>query len=123
MIFSPPLSTARAADRRRRAVAAVEFALIAPLLAVFLVGLFELGRAIMVKETLSDAARKGCRNAILPAHTTAQAANDAKGVLTDNNIDGTQATVQVLVNGSAATDAKLARPGDQITVQVSIPFA
>ena len=51
---------------RRRAAAAVELALIAPVLAAMLVGIFELGRGLMVKQALNDAARKGCERGTLP---------------------------------------------------------
>ena len=47
--------------RRRRAVVAVEFAFIAPVVAMILVGLWEVGRMIQLQQLLSNAAREGAR--------------------------------------------------------------
>ncbi len=46
---------------RRRGVAAVEFAVVLPLLLTLLVGIWELGRIISVQITLNNAARDGAR--------------------------------------------------------------
>ncbi len=48
-------------NRERRGVAAVEFAFVAPLLFVMLLGLWEVGRLIHLQQTLSNAAREGAR--------------------------------------------------------------
>lgn len=48
-------------NRRRRGVAAVEFAVTLPLLLLLLVGIWELGRIINVQITLNNAARDGAR--------------------------------------------------------------
>jgi hypothetical protein len=45
----------------RRGVAAVEFAVILPLLLMLLVGIWELGRIIHVQQTVNNAARDGAR--------------------------------------------------------------
>src|SRR5436305_1382844 len=47
--------------RRRRGVAAVEFAFVVPLLLLLLLGIWELGRIINVQITLNNAARDGAR--------------------------------------------------------------
>jgi Flp pilus assembly protein TadG len=46
---------------RRRGVAVVEFAFVAPLLFILLLGLWEVGRLIQLQQTLSNAAREGAR--------------------------------------------------------------
>jgi Flp pilus assembly protein TadG len=51
----------RSSGRRRRAVAAVEFAFCLPLLLLLLVGIWELGRIINVQIILNNAARDGAR--------------------------------------------------------------
>lgn len=106
---------------RRHGVAAVEFALLLPVLGILVLGLCELSRAITVKAALTDAARHGCRTAIRPATTTAVVLADVNKVLTDNRISTTAATVTILVNGSAA-NAHTARMNDRISVRVSIPY-
>ncbi len=107
---------------RRRASVLLEFAFVIPILATLGIGILEVARAVMVRQILSDAARKGCRTAVLPSGTTATATQDAKDVLTLNNISSTSATVTILVNGVSA-DASTAKMNDQVSVKVSIPFA
>ena len=46
---------------KRRGSSAVEFAVVAPLLLLFLFGALELGRAVMVQHMLQEAAQAGCR--------------------------------------------------------------
>jgi Flp pilus assembly protein TadG len=45
----------------RKGTAAVEFALVAPLLCGLILGMLELGRAIQVQQALTNAVREGCR--------------------------------------------------------------
>lgn len=49
----------------RRGVAVVEFALVVPIFLLLVFGLIELGRMVMVQQSLTNAAREGCRKAIL----------------------------------------------------------
>lgn len=49
----------RAAVLEERGVSAVEFALIAPVLILLLVGILDLGRAVNAYVTVSNAAREG----------------------------------------------------------------
>ena len=53
MVFRP--------SRRRPAVAAVEFAFVAPVLVIILAGLWEVGRMVEMQQLLSNAAREGAR--------------------------------------------------------------
>ena len=48
----------------RRGTAAVEFALVAPLIFLFFFGSVEFGRLIMIMHALDSAAREGCRVAV-----------------------------------------------------------
>ncbi len=50
---------------RRRAAAIVEFAVVLPLLLTILFGIMEYGWVFMVRQTLQNAAREGCRVAVL----------------------------------------------------------
>jgi Flp pilus assembly protein TadG len=112
----------RASRTGRRASVLLEFALALPVLAALAVGALEVARAIMVRQVLSDAVRKGCRTAVLPSGTNAAITQDVNNVLTLNNLDPTAATLTVLVNGQSV-DASTAKQNDQVSVQVSIPFA
>ena len=55
--------------RRRRGATTVEFAVVAPMFFLFLFGLFGFGRAVMIQQALSNAAREGVRKAVLPTTT------------------------------------------------------
>jgi Flp pilus assembly protein TadG len=102
---------------QRAGVAAVEFAVIAPLLFLVVLGIIEFGRAMMTLEVLNNAARSGCRvgvlsgsdnNAINAAVTNSLAAGSMSGATTTVQVNGVQA------------DASTAVTGDTITVSISI---
>jgi Flp pilus assembly protein TadG len=73
----------------------VEFALLAPFLASLVVGMCELGRAVMVKDVLTNAARKGCRTGITLTKTYQDILNDVNNILSDNNFPAASITIQV----------------------------
>ena len=102
----------------RRAAVAVEFALVLPFLMILVIGMFELGRGIMVKEFLSDASQKGCRTGVLPGKTNADITNDVADIMKDSNVTGYSVTV--LVNGVAG-DVTTAQRFDKVSVKVSVP--
>jgi Flp pilus assembly protein TadG len=105
---------------RRRASAAVEFAVIVPFLTLLALGMIEVTRAIQVKDALTDAARSGCRQAIKPATASAAVQADINHNLTSAGIPNAYATITILVNGKTA-DALTAVKGDQVTVKVTVP--
>jgi Flp pilus assembly protein TadG len=84
-------------SRTRRGVAAAEFAILAPFLFGLVMGMFEMSRAIMVKDTLSNSARKGCGTGVLLGKAYADILTDANNILLDKNIDTTKATIVVQV--------------------------
>jgi Flp pilus assembly protein TadG len=66
---------------RRRGATAVEMAVVAPVFFLLVFGLVEFGRMVMVKQALAEAARAGCRKAVLA--TTIERA-DAESVVREN---------------------------------------
>src|ERR687888_572732 len=69
--------------RRRSGQSMVEFAVLAPIFFLLLLGTIDLGRAIYVYNSISDAAREGARAAIpfdspLPSNTSVVSAVQAK---------------------------------------------
>src|SRR5206468_2029837 len=60
-----PAPAAAPARRKRGAAAAVEFALVAPVLLLFVLGIIEFGRLMMVEQILTNAAREGARRAVM----------------------------------------------------------
>ena len=83
---------------KERGSVAVEFALLAPVLVMLLLGIMEFGRAYNVQISLSSAAREGVRvmaigNDATAARTAAKnAATALKPALTDANITVSPAT-------------------------------
>src|SRR5947209_283568 len=73
-----PTSKHPTADSNRRwGAAAVEFAIVAPLLVSLVLGLIEFGRVLMVEQILTNAAREGCRTAVLDGSTTSDTSSGA----------------------------------------------
>jgi Flp pilus assembly protein TadG len=102
--------------RNRRAAAAVEFAIVAPVFFLLILGMVEYGRMVMVQQVITNASREGARQAVLDGATTAEITNIVNAYLTNGSITG--ATVTVAPN--PPTDAEF---GDPVTVTVSIPFS
>src|SRR4051794_35280091 len=78
------------AGARRTAAAIVELGFLAPVLFALMLGMFELSRALMVKQNLTAAARKGCRTGILHIYGNSDIQNDATNILRDCGFDTTQ---------------------------------
>jgi Flp pilus assembly protein TadG len=105
--------------RRRRGAAIVEFALIAPILFLLIMGSIEFGRAAMAKDLLANAARAGARTGALPGKSNGDIESQANTSLSDSGVSG--ATVAITVNG-ATTDAAAAMQGDIVQVTVTVPY-
>jgi Flp pilus assembly protein TadG len=108
--------------RQRRGAAAVEFAVLAPLMGVILMGTMEMSRAMMAKIILNDAARKACRTGILPTGSNTAIDSEVSNILADNNVNAASATVTILVNDQAV-DASTAKQNDKVSVKVAVPYA
>jgi Flp pilus assembly protein TadG len=106
--------------RERRGAATVEFALVAPLLFLFIFAIFEFSRAFMVIDLLGDAARVGCREGAVQGKSSTTITTDVQNRLQGEGVSNTTVTVQV--NG-AAGDPAAANSGAAITVLVSVPVS
>jgi Flp pilus assembly protein TadG len=106
----------------RRAAAAVEMAALVPFLGIVVTGSIEVTRAIQVKNYLTDAARSGCRLAVLPSGTNAGVTSNINQVLTDHGLSTTAATMTIQVNGKTV-DVSTAKQGDQVSVKVGMPIS
>lgn len=116
-MFAPIRSTGQ---RCRRGVAAVEFAVVAPVLFLFVLGLIELSRGLMVQSLLGNAARTGVRIGVVDGTTTSQITTVVTNVLSSQGVSGASTTVEV---NDAVVDASTANSGDEITVLVSVPVS
>ena len=99
---------------RARAAAIVEFAVVSPLLLTILFGIIEYGYVFMVRQTLTNAAREGCRVAVL--QTTV-----APYTETATRVDDIMATTGLSSYTVGMTHWTVGDPTE--TVTVSIPFA
>lgn len=101
---------------QRRGAAAVEFAIIAPVMLTFTLGLIEISRLTMVKESAVQATREGAREAIRPAATAADVIAQVNQELALMSITNANVVVEPSVLESAP-------PGSLVTVRVSVPIA
>jgi Flp pilus assembly protein TadG len=106
--------TRRRPFRRHRGVAAVEFAIVAPVFFMMVIGMIEIGRAMMVQQVLINASRVGARRAVMLS-------SDEQSVL--NAV--TEYAAGVGVNGvvaSVSPNPATAAAGQPVTVNVTIGF-
>lgn len=106
-------------SRRRWGTSAVEFAAVAPLLFLVILGIIEFGRAMMTMEMLNNVARHGARAGVLIGSNNEQVASAVTNALTGSTISGTSVFIKV---NDQARDVSAAVPGDTITVTIAVPF-
>jgi Flp pilus assembly protein TadG len=123
----------------RPGTAAVEMAVLMPLLLLLIVGVWEMGRFAQIQQTMCNAAREGARLAsqatILNssgAYTQITVSSSSPNVNTTvaqylsaagiTNLTGLQVTYSDLTNPSA-TDPYLGSQNDQFIVTVTLPYA
>lgn len=97
----------------RRGSSAVEFAMIAPLMILFTFGLVEIGRLMLVKQTLTHATREGARVAVRPnadiADVTQRIRDELQILAIENPVIETE-----------PASLESAEPGAAVTVRVSV---
>ncbi len=100
--------------RDRRGAAILELALLLPLLMMLVLGILEFGRALVVQEILTNAAREGARRAAISgaSHDAALAAID--NYLANEGITGH--TSSIVPNANTVAE------GDPVTVTVSVAY-
>jgi Flp pilus assembly protein TadG len=128
-------------QQQRRAVAAVEFAFLAPLLMILLFGLWQAGRIIEVMQVMDNAAREGARlasqaqiinqvgafteihaNSGLPnVQDTVREYLVADGVISPSQINDVQVTFKFLTGDTTRTDPYQGNQGDTFLITVTLP--
>jgi Flp pilus assembly protein TadG len=100
--------------RCRRAAAATEFAIVAPVFFLMVIGFIEIGRALMVQQVLINASRVGARMASTTGSTTTGVETAVQDYTSSVAVPG----VTVAVSPNPATAAA----GTTITVTTSVGF-
>ena len=115
----------RARPAARRGTAAVELAVCLPLLLTLVVGAWEVGRLVEVKQILCNAVREGGRQAATGSSTTAQVQQYVVNYLATNGISGvpTSAVTFQDLSNSSVTDPTGAGQMDRLRVSVSVSYA
>ncbi len=79
--------------RRRRAAAVVEMAVVTPLLLTMLFGIIEYGWVFSIKQSVTNAAREGCRVASMQGSTDAEIDNTVKAYLDATGLSSSDYTI------------------------------
>ncbi len=121
----------RSSHRRfepRSGIAAVELALVSPLVMVLLVGLLGVGRMVQVSQIVSNAAREGARKASTGINTYVDVQTTVANYLTNagiTNQTGLAVTVSDMTQGNSGPrfDPSTANWLDQLQVTVTLPYS
>jgi Flp pilus assembly protein TadG len=103
----------------------VEFAVVGSVFFIIILGIFELGRAIMVRVLLFNAARIGARVGTVEGTSSTDVTNAVNDYLNGSGVSGDTATIlvndQPVSSGSTSDPVINAQAGDEITVVVAVP--
>ena len=102
----------------------VEMAIVLPFFMLILLGIIEFGRAMMVSQLITTAARDGCRLAILGGSSNAEVEQTVKHFLKETlGVDSQDVTISVSATGDeAGSEVADAQKGDLCTVHVEVPY-
>jgi len=116
MLISRPLRVASMRKSDRSGTTMVEFAVVAPVFFIMVMGLFEFSRALMIQSMLAGAAQQGARAGTLGSAQSSDVTTAVNNYLTTAGISGASTSVSPNPPSSAY-------PGQNVTVTVSIPYA
>lgn len=112
----------------RRGAAIVEMALVLPIFFGVVLGIVEFGRAMMVSQMVTNAARESTRLAIIDGSTNSTVETWAKDFLNSSiNVAASDVTVTITVVAAPGNDDPnnqigSAQARDLVTVNISVPF-
>lgn len=93
----------------------MEFAIVAPLFFLMVLGMVEFGRLVMVQQILTNGSREGARIAVLDGTSTAEVLTTVERYLTSAAIEGADVTVSPNPPNSAGF-------GEPVAVTVRVAF-
>lgn len=100
----------------RRGAVTVEFAVVAPIFFMFVLGIVEFTRAMMVEALLTNAAHLGARTGIIDSAQTSDVTTAVNNYLSGAGISGTTVSVSPSPPSGAAY-------GQNVTVTVSVAYS
>ena len=112
----------------RRGTALVEMALVLPIFVAVTLGIVEFGRAMMIGQLVTNAAREGARLGIIDGSTNTDVTNSVTAFLSESaGIAAADLTITITVvpaegNPNPNNQVANALPRDLVTVFVSVPF-
>ncbi len=115
----PPNQTG--SRRGRNGAVAVEMAIVLPVIFLLVLGAIEFGRAVMVTNVMTAAAREGARSGIVPNASNSEVTSAVRSMLRSSGLPDSRATITIKVNGSVR-DVTTAVNGDSISVRVTLPY-
>jgi hypothetical protein len=101
-----------------------EFAIVLPVFIIIILGMLEIGRAIMVQQILTNAAREGARLAIIQGATTTSVTNAIvgdEGYLVRASLGVPGREIEILDGDGSAVDVEDVEPHDPIQIVVTVP--
>jgi Flp pilus assembly protein TadG len=113
-MMTHPLHTRLTIRSHRTGAAAVEFAIVAPIFFVLLIGSLEFGRFNVIRHTADQAAYEAARHSMVPGATADEARQHANRMLRIVGTRGAQVNVQPSVLGPDV---------DEITVTIDVPLS
>lgn len=113
----------RSFRKERRGASVVEFAIIAPVFFLFVLGIIEYGRMVMVYQMITNASRMGARLAVIEDAVKATVESQVDQQLADSGINGATVTAWARDKDTGADKgfADLVT-GDAVGVTVSVTF-
>ncbi len=105
----------------RRGATLVEFAFVAPVFFLIVLGIIEIGRACMVTELLTEAARRACRQGVIEGTSSSSIQAAATNYLTSVGVSGETANVYVNDSPAGSTNVSTMPAYTEITVVVTVP--
>lgn len=123
-----PITNRNSRRASRLGSAVVEMAVVLPLFVLIVFGIVEFGRAMMVSQLLTNAARHGARTAIVDGSTNTSVTNDVKSFLSQAlSVPAADIQVQLEVEpGTGNPDPNnvlaVAQPKDLVKVKVQVGF-
>ncbi len=114
----------RSFRRKRRGTSVVEFAIIAPVFFLFVLGIIEYGRMVMVYQVITNASRMGARIAVLEDSTRSQIESQVDQYLDDMGMGQASSTAWARdeETGADISDFSLLETGDTVGVTVTVTF-